>query len=85
MAQYRLTNLEVTALLADTPYVEALTQIRMEHARRQLRETHRPITEIARECGYPDTKYFFKQFKRYAGVSPGEWRTMKKDREEEHD
>jgi len=28
MAQYRLTNLEVTALLADTPYVEALTQIR---------------------------------------------------------
>ena len=66
-------------------FTEALTQIRMEHARRQLRETHRPITEIARECGYPDTKYFFKQFKRYAGVSPGEWRTMKKDREEEHD
>ena len=66
-------------------FTEALTQIRMDNARIMLRETHRPISDIARACGYPDTKYFFKQFKRYVGESPGEWRSGKRDRETEND
>ena len=58
-------------------FIETLTTIRMENACRQLQRTELPIAEIARLCGYPDTKYFFKQFKRYIGLSPGEWRAMK--------
>ena len=51
-------------------------------AQRLLKESNAAISEIARSCGYTDSKYFHKQFKRYVGMSPGKWRqtgTWKED------
>ncbi len=63
-------------------FTEALSRIRLEAAQRLLKESNAAISEIARSCGYTDSKYFHKQFKRYVGMSPGKWRqtgTWKED------
>jgi len=62
-------------------FTEALSRIRLEAAQRLLKESNAAISEIARRCGYTDSKYFHKQFKRYVGMSPGKWRqtAMRKD------
>ncbi len=49
------------------------TQKRIEVAKRLLREGNKKIYEIAEESGYTDVRYFTKVFKKYTGVSPGEY------------
>lgn len=55
-------------------FTDALTAIRMEAAKRLLIQSNLPTAEVARECGYVDVKGFFRSFKRYTGISPGDWR-----------
>lgn len=55
-------------------FTEALTRTRMEAVMHRLQETGDPISLIATDCGYRNIKYFYSQFKRYAGMSPSEWR-----------
>lgn len=49
------------------------TQKRIEVAKNLLREGSKKIYEIAEESGYTDVRYFTKVFKKYTGVSPGEY------------
>jgi AraC-like DNA-binding protein len=51
-----------------------LDSIRMEHARRLLRQRRFSIKEIAAACGYANGQYFSRAFKRHCGVAPGQWR-----------
>lgn len=53
---------------------EAIHMYRLNKASRLLIETDGNINEIALECGYPDTDYFRKNFKRYRGMTPKEYR-----------
>ena len=46
------------------------TQIRLERARDLLKSTPMPISEIARDAGFPDANYFARIFRRTFGVSP---------------
>lgn len=62
-------------------FTETLTRIRLDAAIERLKTGDMPISEIARVCGYPSSKYFYKQFKRYMGISPGEWRSVNQKRE----
>lgn len=48
--------------------------LRLEHARRQLLDPYLSIDEVARDCGYDDTNYFVRLFRRAQGVPPGRWR-----------
>lgn len=53
-----------------------LRDFRLSHAKRLLKGTDRKIYEIAKEVGYPDSKYFNRVFKENVGVSPREFRQV---------
>jgi AraC-like DNA-binding protein len=55
--------------LAMTP-VAYRTQIRLQRARELLSSTPMPISEIARDAGFPDANYFARIFRRSYGISP---------------
>lgn len=50
-----------------------LEQLRMAHSVRLLREQNLKIGAVARECGYRDIATFSRAFKRFFGVSPGQY------------
>lgn len=51
-----------------------LLNIRMNHARRLLRTSNRPISEIAYSVGIENVGYFINTFKRIEKMTPGQWR-----------
>ncbi len=53
---------------------EYIGKLRIERARDILLETDCPITTIAMECGFSDSSYFAKYFKKLVGCSPTEYR-----------
>lgn len=55
-------------------FVEYLTQLRMDEARRLLTQTGRSIQEIAERVGYDDPSYFCKVFKKNVGATPKQFR-----------
>lgn len=57
-----------------TSPVEFLLRLRLERAREILSTTDRRITEIAFDCGFRDSNYFTRQFKRHTGKSPRAYR-----------
>lgn len=55
-----------------------IQKVRVDHACRMLSDTKRTISDISRSCGFEDIKFFYKVFKKYTGILPGEYREMKK-------
>lgn len=53
---------------------EYLTQVRITHAKRQLRFTDERIEAIAADCGLPDPNYFSRVFRKVEGISPKDYR-----------
>lgn len=51
-----------------------LTNLRMQKARELLKVHKLSITEIAIRCGYADSNYFSRIFKKYNGVTPTVYR-----------
>ena len=51
------------------------TKLRIEHAARLLLTTELVLTEIATQCGYDNANYFNKVFRKYVGLSPGQFRS----------
>lgn len=51
-----------------------LTRLRMEQARRLLRETQRPVIDIGLEVGYASPSHFAQVFRREVGALPSEYR-----------
>ena len=51
-------------------FVDYLTRVRIEKAKRLLRQSDQNITQIAFEVGYPDQSYFTKVFKRVEKTTP---------------
>ncbi len=60
---------------AKTGFKEYLIYIRIEEAKRLLRETGLKVYEIAQGTGYGDVAYFVKLFKKEVGVSPNRYRS----------
>jgi AraC-like DNA-binding protein len=54
--------------------VDYLTQVRLTHAVRLLRETDRSIAEIATQVGFADQSYFDRRFRRRFGQTPRQYR-----------
>lgn len=57
-------------------FSDYVNHYRIEKATQLLIHTDQKTTEIAASVGYIDTSYFYRQFKKYAGVSPTELRHM---------
>ena len=66
----------VFKLKARENFNEYLTRVRMDKARKLLRDTPLTMERISGEIGYRNPKYFFKLFKGYMGMTPNEFRTQ---------
>ncbi len=62
-----------------TTFIEYLTSIRIENAKRLLRDTEMKGYDIAYECGFSDPHYFSYIFKKITGLSPREYKLNKKN------
>jgi AraC family transcriptional regulator len=51
--------------------------LRMEEARRLLRETRMSVIDVALEVGYTDPSHFARLFRRETGLSPSEYRRQR--------
>lgn len=58
------------------PFTEYMNRYRIEKAKELLRTTHLKVHEIARSVGYWEPGYFYKQFRKYVGVSPTEFKGL---------
>ena len=47
---------------------------RVERAKRMIRATREPLSEIASACGFADQAHLCRVFRRWVGVTPGIWR-----------
>ena len=54
--------------------IDWLRRERINHARRRLLESNDPIKQIAEQVGYNDPFFFSRDFKRYTGVAPKNYR-----------
>lgn len=54
--------------------IEYLNMQRIEYACYALSTTDQPVTDIALECGFNDVSYFIRIFRRYKGITPGQYR-----------
>lgn len=52
-----------------------MIQLRITSAKQLLRFSDKTIDEISLECGYDDSNYFSRLFKKVEGISPSEYRT----------
>lgn len=69
----RTLNRKFQEFLCRTPEHEIL-RVRMEHAKKLLRETDLPVAVISENIGYPSVEYFIKAFRRNSGMSPKQYR-----------
>lgn len=72
----RACNLSVSALerrfkkhLGKTPH-QYIVEVRLDHARRLLMETEKPVGTIALETGFADHSHFTRAFKKHIGCPP---------------
>lgn len=59
---------------------EFIQQERMQKAKQLLRQEGMSISRIAEETGYPSFAHFSKQFKKFVGMSPNEYRRKGEDK-----
>jgi len=57
-------------------FSEYLTNVRMDEAKRLLKETNLSVALICRAVGYSDTKHFTATFRKLAGIKPSEYRKL---------
>lgn len=60
--------------IKETTPVQYLQSVRLEKACYYLSSTDLPIAWIANQCGFSDSNYFSRVFKKWYGVSPSKWR-----------
>ena len=68
----RLTG-EFKTKMGMTP-MDYLTMLRMEEAKRLLRQTDLSVSDVCRQSGYADASSFTRRFKQYANVTPLQYR-----------
>lgn len=57
-------------------FLEYLQSVRMDEAKRLLKETNLSVIAICEKVGYSDVKYFTKSFIKHTGLKPGEYRKI---------
>ncbi len=57
-------------------FLEYLSKIRMDMAKRLLKETNRTVADICGTVGYTDVRYFTKTFTKYSCLKPNEYRKL---------
>ena len=76
-AQFYLTPNYVSTLFRErlnTTYSEYLSRLRIEKAKKLLLNTSRSVEDISQFCGYTDSRYFARVFRKQLGMSPLQYR-----------
>jgi len=60
-------------------FIERLTAVRIENAKKLLKENRYSIKEVCYMSGYSDPNYFSKLFRKNVGVSPTEYQKQARD------
>lgn len=60
-------------------FSEYLTDLRMKKAEELIRRKHLTIKQVARKVGFDDYFYFNKVFKKYYGLTPGQYKEKYSD------
>jgi|GEM_PF-5255412 len=60
-----------------------INKFRVSQSMQLLRDPSLSINDVAKMCGYENTPYFHKIFKRLAGVTPGEYRLLEEGTKDE--
>ena len=58
-------------------FIEYLTNLRIDNAKKLLSDTDMSIKEICLSCGYTDPNYFSRSFKKNVGTTPTEYKDGK--------
>ncbi len=61
----------------DATFVELLTSVRLEHARKALLQTEASVAQIAAMVGYRDYRYFARVFRERSGLTPSDYRSRR--------
>jgi len=56
--------------------LEYLTNIRIEHSKRLLRESNMTLQEVSNRIGYNNANSFIRFFRKHEGITPGEYRKL---------
>ena len=56
--------------------IDFLNSYRVEHACMLLSNSELSITEVAYQCGFNDSSYFVKVFKKYKNITPKRYRSV---------
>ncbi len=59
-------------------FIEFLTKVRLEEAKKLLRNGNQNMIEIAEKVGYANSSYFSKVFKKHEGVTPTNYKAQKR-------
>lgn len=59
-------------------YVEFATDLRMKKAVQLLLHTPTKVKDVSNSVGYSDSKYFTSQFKKHTGLTPSQYRKIKR-------
>lgn len=62
---------------------EYINTIRIEEAKRLLLTTNHSVSDVAGMVGYDNISYFSTVFRKYAGMSPIDWRSSAQPGKEE--
>lgn len=58
-------------------FIDYLTKVRIDYAKKMLEESKGTIREIGFESGYPDPNYFSRLFKKRVGMTPSVYKERK--------
>ncbi len=75
--QFHISQNYVSTLLkkhTGKTYIQTVQAQKLKYAASLLKNTDRPITEIAGEAGYENVSFFYKKFQQQFGCSPGDYR-----------
>jgi two-component system response regulator YesN len=61
-------------------YIDYLKSLRINYAKKMLRDTEESIRDIMSSIGYTDLPSFIRLFKKLEGITPGEYRKLAADR-----
>lgn len=54
-------------------YTHYVQRLRIEKAKRMLKQRNCELSDVAYQCGFRDVAYFIRVFKQYTGMTPGAW------------
>ena len=63
--------------ILDRPVATEIRRVRIERAKRELAQSNRPLSEIARDVGFGTMQRLYEVFRRDVGIAPGEYRKQR--------